>query len=349
MKIHHPFPKIGQYRNAISEVNYSTEFVGKNENGEIIKDLSIKKPILKYHGTPKLHGTNAAIVFDYETKEIYVQSRKRIISIKHDNNGFAWFIDSIPNIKDLFYLIPNYKIDDNDHPSKDHIVIYGEWCGKGIQKGVGINEIERMFVIFAIKYQGVWLSNEQCKNIKMPEHRIFNINDFANYEIVIDFNDPEASSSKLADLTNEVEKTCPVAKSFGAKNTTGEGIVWTCVTPGWKSSRYWFKVKGEKHKVTKTKKIAPSTPEDMKSINKFVENVVTKNRLQQGVHAILNRFESGDFEPKMIGAFLKWMNEDILNEESDTMHESQIPPKIAKKYIIHQSREWLFKNILKEI
>ena len=38
-----------------------------------------------------------------------------------------------------------------DMKGYDYVTVFGEWCGKGIQKGVAINQLEKMFIIFELK------------------------------------------------------------------------------------------------------------------------------------------------------------------------------------------------------
>lgn len=67
------YPKIGQYRNVVKEVSDYCE----HNNKEL--------PVITFHGTVKLHGTNAGISFDPNTNELQAQSRNRIITPESDN------------------------------------------------------------------------------------------------------------------------------------------------------------------------------------------------------------------------------------------------------------------------
>lgn len=83
--------------------------------------------------TEKIDGTNAAIVFDDEG-DMFVQSRKRIITPESDNFGFAAWAHDLQ--EDLFYILG---------PGRH----YGEWWGKGIQRGYGMDR--RIFSVFNTK------------------------------------------------------------------------------------------------------------------------------------------------------------------------------------------------------
>lgn len=239
---HYSFPSIEQFRNVIRNVSHTIRFGGINPDTNEVTYLDIPLPILKFKGTVKLHGTNGGIILSKDG-EISIQSRENNLSIYHDNAGFWLFCQNIPNtffqeIKDLF-LKDNVKA----------LGIYGEWCGGNIQKGVAINGLPKMFVIFAIKkiydlipdedgkVNSEWINYNEWKDIHLNSNNIYNIYQFPTYDIEIDFNNPEDSQNILVKLTEEVEKECPVGKYFG-KISIGEGIVWTPTDPNYNNSGY---------------------------------------------------------------------------------------------------------------
>ena len=169
------FPEIGQYRQIVKTITEHTRYVGKNENGDRIYNHLKELPIHKYTGTVKMHGTNAGVTINKEG-EIYAQSRSNIITVEKDNAGFAFFVESR---KDIF----KYLFDKLDFNGFDYITIFGEWCGGNIQKGVAINGLPKMFVIFDIKRsyetieQGnnIYADNEEIYLLRHPFDNIFNI------------------------------------------------------------------------------------------------------------------------------------------------------------------------------
>ena len=48
------------------------------------------------------------------------------------------------------------------------------------------------------------------------------------------------AQNKLVEITEEIEKECPVSASLGIKDGVGEGAVWTCF---YKGDKFIFKVK----------------------------------------------------------------------------------------------------------
>jgi hypothetical protein len=332
----YPFPSIDQYLSVIKEVNYLD-----------------KEKILDFRGTVKIHGTNASIVAtfvknekdEYINQSLYCQSRNKIITIEKDNVGFAAFVNSIPKeklIKVLFYPI----LETLDVPSIT-IIIYGEWCGKGIQKGVGVSELPKMFVTYSILIvefendnltvesgQGTRIDPIALKNwSNCPDSSIYNIFMFPVYNITINFNVPQFSQNKLVTLTNEVETECPVAKYFGVSGI-GEGIVYICTHPDFQSSRFWFKVKGKEHSVSKVKSlksIAAVDIEKVQSITEFIDCTVTENRLKQGIEYLLEM--NLEISKKNTGTFLQWVTKDVLKEEKDRLVASNLNENDVKKHI----------------
>ena len=61
------------------------------------------KEVVNLTGTVKIHGTNSAIGYDIQTKELFVQSRNNIITVEKDNAGFAtWVHSKREEFKNLF-------------------------------------------------------------------------------------------------------------------------------------------------------------------------------------------------------------------------------------------------------
>ena len=297
------FPKIPAFHNIVKDM----------------RELEVDSP-KTFVGTVKLHGTNAAISWYNDT--IYTQSRSKIITVDDDNQGFARFVDSLPeNVLDtLFTNIEG--------------IMFGEWCGKGIQKGCAIHQLDKMFVIFDIDGHLPDIDHYYEKELELlNQHKIYFITQFPTYEIKIDFNNPEEAAQQLGKLTDEVEAECPVGKYFGISGI-GEGIVW--------KHRSWrFKTKGEKHvdAVSKNRVKVEIDPIVAKSIDDFIELSVTKGRLQQGFDSI------SDPDMKDIPIFLKWINSDIAEECKDELEVSNLTMRDVAKSINRKALDW-YKNEL---
>jgi len=343
------YPSIEQFRTVVSNINRHFNFVGLDENGEAIYDHSLPKPVLTFKGTVKLHGTNAGVSYTYGREQgssaFWVQSRENIITPEKDNAGFAFFVETK---KHAFKKFAN-KIDAMNlfDPRDNTVTIYGEWCGGNIQKGVGITNLPKSFFIFGVKVTPHTSSEEELKQkpaywipshyLNSPEDNIYNIEDFATFSIEIDFNMPQLVQNQLSELTIAVEEECPVAKAFGFSGV-GEGIVWTTE---FKGVIYRFKVKGEKHSSSKVKTLASVDTEKLNSIVEFIEYAVTESRFKQALENVFPNNEPIDV--KKMGDVIRWVVNDVIKEELDTMAKNNIEPKEVNKYISTKVREMFFK------
>jgi hypothetical protein len=338
------FPSIEQFRTVVSNVNRHFNFVGLDENGEAIYDQTLPKPVITFKGTVKLHGTNAGVSFN-NIGGLWAQSRENIITVEKDNAGFAFFVESN---KEIFEQMANdiahvygLNLDNNT------VTIYGEWCGGNIQKGVGICNLPKSFFIFGVKITPHTETEEELKAnpaywvdsdfLKNNDVNIYNIEDFPTYSMDIDFNMPQLVQNELSELTIAVEEECPVAKAFGFSGI-GEGIVWTAE---FKGNVHRFKVKGEKHSSSKVKTLASVDVEKLEGIQKFVDYAVTESRFNQAIENVFPNQEPID--TKKLGDVIRWVVNDVLKEEMDTMVENKIEPKETNKYISSRVREMFFK------
>ena len=127
----------------------------------------------------------------------------------------------------------------------------------------------------------------------------------------------------------------------GKPSLLGEGIVWTpCDSELVKDTGTWFKTKGKKHSVSKTKSVAPVDVEKLNSIKEFVEYSVTENRLQQGLSEV-------GLDQKLIGKFIGWVNKDINKEESDTLEANKLSMKDVGKFCTTKAREFYIGQLNK--
>lgn len=318
------YPSIDQFRNVIRTVRLRHDYKGSDSESNPIYRHTENYPVLKFIGTVKLHGTNSSIV-KYSDGRLEFQSRERVLSLDEDNANFMAEMMKV----DLSFLFSNIQFN-------EYCAVYGEWCGGNIQKGVAINGLPKMFVIFGVKADDIW--------IKLPsylydnQNNIYNILQFPTYEVDIDFNNPEVVQNRLIEMTIAVEECCPVGKFFG-KDGVGEGIVFTAEI----DQDLKFKSKGEKHSVTKVKKLNPIDTEVMKSINEFVEYAVTENRLEQGI----TFFKENNIgvESKNTCQFLSWIVRDVLKEENDAIINNNIDEKKVKNAIVTKSRVWFLNKL----
>ena len=356
------FPSIEQFRTAIKNVQSRAQWSGRDENGDHVFDRGKLIPTLTLRGTVKLHGTNAGIVYDVDSDTIQsYQSRERELTLTADNAGFMLYMQQEPVQKELQRIFQKimhivgcpqtspYTPDwiDNQAPEPDKIVLFGEWCGGNIQKGVAISGLPKMFVYFGIKViykdeRTVWVDLADI-DIEAREYNIYNVLTFGEWTIDVDFNNPQLKQNELSDLTIAVEEECPAGKFFG-NSGVGEGIVWQPINDGWRGSDFWFKVKGEKHSVSKVKTLAPVDTEAFQKQADFVAATVTEARLEQGLQVLQNELLL-PFEMKSLGDFIRWVYNDIVKEEMDTIVANQFDVKKLGGPISNAARPWFIQKL----
>ncbi len=350
MKKQISFPSIEQFRNIIANINRQYSFVGLDDTGEAIYDYNRPKPVLRFVGTIKIHGTNFGVCFN-DTDGIWAQSRESIITPDNDNAGAAFFMETNKAVfMDLFNSVKEkYNID----TANNTISIYAEWAGKGIQKGVGINNLPKSMFIIGLKISPFIMDSEtpaywlDSSFLKSPENNIFNIEDYKTYTIDIDFNAPQLSQNKILEMTLEVEEECPVAKAFGYCGI-GEGLVVSHRNANGTVLR--FKSKGLKHAgASKVKTLKHVDDEKINKIIDVVNEVCTHPRLEQMLDKTFDTLNGGKLDIKRLGEFIKNVLADITKEESDIIAESGLIPKDINSKVSEVSRNFYFTKANEEV
>ena len=320
--------------------------------------------LISLRGTVKLHGTHADIVFTNtesinETTindgavQVSFQSRNRILTKEMDNCGFARHMESIGK-EVLFeklakpaltiYFSSSAAIQGGDEEVNQHIkdakgnnvdavqqlMISGEYCGGNIQKGVAINGLPTMFVIFAIKineqYQDPW----DYRDLALPDQRIHNIFRVPPYRLQFTLSACDDVENRLKQITDEVERECPYGKSFGMCGV-GEGVVW-CAEEFPQNTRFYFKVKGEEHTTSRVTTLKVRSEEELALLadaRNFAKLALPEPRLQQGLDHL--REMSLEVSPQNTSKFLQWAVNDVLKEEADEIKEAGLDLSKLKK------------------
>ncbi|MEK0195294.1 RNA ligase family protein [Microcoleus anatoxicus] len=293
-------------------------------------------PKITYRAKIKLDGSNGGVQI-FADGTVAVQSRSQIISPENDNLGFArWVSENI----DFFAHLA----------SAEHVTIFGEWCGKGIQKRTAISECDRkIFVVFAIQFGGVdgKLAKLEIRPDKiadfLPKHPDIFVLPFYGEPILVDFGDRNQLASAVEILNqavNTVETLDPwVKETFGIEGI-GEGLVLFPesdeVVERLSYAKLLFKAKGEKHKAVKTKEPVQIDPEVAKSIDDFVNLFVTPARLEQAVTEV----GCSEFDQDKIGAFLKWFNADVQKESVAELEVAKLTWKDVNKAVMKAAKKW---------
>ena len=359
------FHSTNQYRNVVKSVKDQAAFQGLDGEGKAILDYTKPAPTLTYVGTVKLHGTNGSIIL-HENGDISFHSKSQLLgfvregefTLLSDNAEFAQTMSR--RMDSVYEIVENARRIAKGYNGVElfPLKISGEWCGQGIQKGVGISYLpKKSFFIFGIKagetdqnHKQGWLpitalESSALSSESTQEDGIYSITDFPTMEVEIDFSQPEFAQKFLVQATEECENVCPVSKQLnlcnpeGEPQTLGEGWVWTPVDPDycWDSSN-WFKTKGKKHSVSKTKSVAAIDPVKLANIQEFIEYAVTENRMEQGVQEV-------GLDQKLVGAFIGWVNKDINKEEGDVLEKNNLTMKDVGKYTANTAREFYLNKL----
>lgn len=360
------YPSIEQFRHFLKDANYFRNL----NNVDIAKQFEK----IKLVGSVKIHGSNSAIVYDYFTKDIYTQSRNRLLSLEEDNAGFAAYVEANKEFykealaKIYDHLAKNYVLTDElcgDKRIATKLFVYGEWAGKGVQAKVAVSEVDKFFAPFQVKlidneettYMCANLAfdfinnNEDVKfiidNLYSEKHRCFPISLFEKFEVEVDMSAPEKAQQEIVNMTIRVEDECPVGKYFGVSGV-GEGIVFNGFVQydeddKVKYKHFSFKSKGEKHSASKVKTLNPVDVEKIEKIKEFVDYAVTEQRLKQGI-SYLQEMQY-EVEMKNISVFLKWIVPDVMKEENDTIEANGLDKKLLPKKISEKARKWFFDKL----
>lgn len=332
--------------------NKWTSIEGFHNVRKAVNKYDLHTGSITYRGKIKLHGTNAGIVIK-PNGDVFAQSRSSIIGTGNDNAGFAAWVEST---KDIW----------SEACARPQFTIYGEWCGKGIQKGVAITQIDsKQFAIFSIQIGDcdedgnaeMIIDPTEIDNflfarfIELPYNA--HILPWYGDEISVDYANTsslEIAAGRMNEAVEVVEACDPWVKEVFHIEGTGEGIVYYPIsfeTHGiinrQKLSTFMFKAKGEKHKVVKTKRAVEIDPVVVASVDEFVALVVTDARLEQGAMEV-NRGKL-EFTPKLIGPFIGWFSKDVSKECADELEESGLEWKQVSKAVSNTARDWYLKKI----
>lgn len=304
-----------------------------------------------YQAKVKLHGTNAGVRIDRDGT-VTAFSRTQIITPDNDNEGFAkWVFEN----KDKFSKL---------RPSTEEmsVVVYGEWCGKGIKKGVAISNIDKkIFAVFATRYIHPTLGQVITCPDNLQTWFSTLIGNMPDLEVIPWFKNGQQfyvdwlgdadqltpALDNINKLVEEVENCDPwVLDQFGVKGV-GEGLVFYPITNDYESfCSLTFKAKGEKHQILSKNKPVQIDATVTNSLNEFAELVITQSRLEQGAYEVNNGVLG--FSYQNIGPFLAWINQDIIKEAQAELEASSLDKRLALKACSDRARA-MYLNELKKL
>lgn len=322
------FPSIESLRHVIQQVSAHVAFANLPS-----------KPVIKFRGTVKLHGTSGGLCVTPEG--IVAQSRNNELSIGSDNAGFAQWAAG-RETSNATCVIAGLAF-----PDSLKTMVFGEWCGGSIMKGTAINQLSKHFVVFGIQnveygednteWADMFALDADVETLKYLNDRdIFLVTQAETFAVTVDFNDPQAAADIITELTLRVEDQCPYGTLHGVTGI-GEGIVWNSFDYPVSLS---FKSKGLKHKKAGKREHVSIAPETVEAISDLVDEILPDWRLEQGLT------DSGaEKSPKGTGQYIKWIAQDILKEEEDTIAANAFTWKEVQGVVTNRAREYFFKHL----
>ena len=310
---------------------------------------------ITYRAKIKLDGTNAGIrVIDSDK----IIPQKRNSDAGHSHFDFHTYTDLFVLKKKLVDTLKIYH-EQNNLDVQDVIqnfIFYGEWAGKGIQKGW---EESKRFYLFSFYDINEDRYHYDPGMINFLWNKLFMDTGYTPYIIpwindqfhVVDFNSQkslESFSTVLDETVSSVEKVDPLIESLYGRKTESEGLVWyphsitsdqtylSNQLPSW-AVNYLFKSKTPKFSVNRVNhsKIIPEKPE---GIDEFVQMFYTKARFEQVMESL------EDFSMKNLGLFLRSVNTDIHEESVNELAETNFSWRDAANYGTSTAKSWFLSE-----
>lgn len=298
-----------------------------------------------YRGKVKLHGTNAGIYF--RAGRFTAQSRTAVITPTSDNMGFAKWVDERTDA-----LAEAYKRMDSD------MVIFGEWCGANVQRGVALSQLkERIFAAFAA-YKISARGEPTDALVTSPEELAGLVGGIPGAYVLpwygdtfdVPWLDPaeelEPIVARINDVVADVETVDPwVRDTFGVEGT-GEGLVYYPISHGGRENftNMSFKAKGKKHKTVEgaPAQVKPSKAEGAEA---FATLVLTEARLEQGARAVIRGGGELTFDMKLMGPFIAWVTGDVQKECEAELEASSLTWKAVSREVVDAAKKWYVSKI----
>lgn len=306
------------------------KFSSIGKYSDIVPYLPKSKPEIPYLGFVKLHGTNTQVMVTAEGSLV-------ACSKEHTIAG-SDFLDNPDNVTTMYYnwFQDNYlylaqyaaALKDSCPHLRYPFIISGEFAGGKISGSAAVSHLDYFWAPFSVGNLPTteddytrWFTVEYFEDVPVPSDvRIFPVWNYKQFGIIIEPEFPENAQRGLERYTTQVEKECPFGKAHGVSGL-GEGIVWSPFInrdtvwgdgylPGElpRMSQTWFKTKGHKSAVTKSRNLGAPTPEELADAEAFVEYAVTENRILQGIR------ETDFTTMRDIGKLMKWVNLDVRKE-----------------------------------
>jgi hypothetical protein len=301
---------------------------------EFLDEQGQPLPVVRYRAKVKLHGSNCAV--QVHPGGLTAQSRTAILTPESDYKGFAAWVRAHA---DYFMSL------------QVGTVVFGEWCGPGVEKGMAISQVaDKVFAVFAVRDGDRVIHEPDELRARLPAAgapATLHVLPWEDGEIAVDYRSRAALDTVAAALNERVaavEHEDPwVKRTFGISGL-GEGLVFYPVeVDGAAASadpdslaRLMFKAKGEKHRTAGTKTAVQVDASVVGSVAEFVALMVTEPRLQQGVTTVCD----GVVDAAHTGKFLAWLVADVRKESVAELAASGLTWQQVEKAVQQRARAW---------
>jgi hypothetical protein len=339
------FPKITQH---VSEVVKALKDL--EENDPCVPDKYYTSTTISLIGYVKLHGTHADIVVHNDDKIVLQSKNVSNITIANDNLGFAAAMadktEAILHLRDRYVerwkaINPSLSLD-----PQCPVTLAGEWIGTGIQKDVAVSQLSRRFVIVSVAINNSWIEDKYYREYEAPEASIYNVSRAGTFNVDLDPNNMPRTLKTVEICAERVALTCPFALEFGIQGE-GEGIVWKPASEELNANpALWFKTKGGRFKPSFTPKpemLPVGVQAQQDAADAAARAWCTRERLLQGWNYLKEVGMKRDVTS--LGAYLKWMQNDILVEEEGMIQEQKIDKETLRWSITKIARLWYMQRV----
>ena len=291
-----------------------------------------------YRAKVKLHGTNAAVQV-LPGGEVEAQSRSAVLTPTSDNAGFARWVHG--------------RATEWSARCPEGTVVFGEWCGPGIQSGVALNQLPRkVFAVFAAAsvVSDTWVVEPESLSALVRGLSDVHVLPWHGDALTIEWSSPAEALAPVTATINAaveaVERCDPWAQATFGVSGVGEGLVYYPVSHAGREAfvNLVFKAKGEQHRVVRARAAAQVAPEVARGAEQFAEMVLAEARLEQGARAVTPDGER-DYDTRRIGAFLAWVQADVVKETAAELEASGLTWPQVQRAVTDRARKWYLAQL----
>jgi hypothetical protein len=312
----------------------------------------LEKPVT-FKAKVKLHGSNFGVALCGD--QLRAQSRSQFI----DRSGMGRLVFEKNEAYWRSLVVPG---------GPQAFTVFGEYCGKGVQKGVALAQLNTVFMaVFGIDIGGR-LVVEPAEieafltlngKVKLPNDVLV----LPWYETEYELDLSQDTEAHMAEVEKVLEKIDVEVQKIDSKDPwvermfnvagPGEGLVLYPVSllesvpalPNFRTisrdafGAIAFKAKGEKHRVVTAAKSVAIVPEKAAGAEAFAKLMCPEPRLEQGASTV------GGFDPKLVRDFIAWVAKDVQKEGQHELEASKLTWKDVTGPINKLASAWYLAKI----